>query len=69
MYVQGKIAYDFNGKRIWSYRHESEMTPVEFAAKGHAYLSRYFKAVERGSDKMAACLLNAAESYYAKAQR
>ena len=68
MYVQNKIAYDFNGRRIWNYRHESDMIAAELAAKAQTYLTRHFKAVEQGNDKIAAVLLKAAESYYAKAE-
>lgn len=68
MYTHNGKAYDFNGKRIWSYRSEDIMTAVELAAKAQTYLTRYFRALDRGSDKIAACLLNAAESYYAKAE-
>lgn len=67
MYVQNKIAYDFNGLRIWNYRHESDMIAAELAAKAQTYLTRYFKAVEQGRSSMAEVLLNAAESYYKKA--
>lgn len=69
MIIKNGKAYTFNGHRIYEYRTETEMTPVEFAAKGHAYLSRYFKAVTEGAEKRAAILLNAAESCYKKAQR